>query len=80
VIAPRDFRAQKVAEEFDIPIKDAQRRILKTESDRRAFIRKYFHADIEDPNLYDLVVNTGTLKLSEAIDTVCHILKRRVDT
>ena len=77
VIAPKDFRAQKVAEEFDIPIKDAQRRILKTESDRRAFIRKYFHADIEDPNLYDLVVNTGTLKLPEAIDGVCHILKHR---
>lgn len=77
VIAPQDFRAQKVAEEFDIAIKDAKRRILKTESDRRAFIRKYFHADIEDPKLYDLVINTGTLSIKEAIDGVCHILNRR---
>jgi cytidylate kinase len=78
VIAPRKFRAQKVAEEFDISVKDAQRRILKTESDRRAFIRKYYHADIEDPSLYDLVINTGTLSLAEAIDVVCHLLKRRL--
>ena len=77
VIAPREFRAQKVAEEFDLPLKDAEHRILKTESDRRAFIRKYFHADIEDPKLYDLVINTGTLSLTEAIDCVCHILRRR---
>jgi cytidylate kinase len=77
VIAPQDFRAQKVAEEFDITIKDAKRRILKTESDRRAFIRKYFHADIEDPKLYDLVINTGNLSIEEAIDGVCHILNRR---
>lgn len=75
VIAPRDFRAQKVAEEFDIPVKDAERRILKTESDRRAFIRKYFHADIEDPKNYDMVINTGKLSLEEAIDGVCHILR-----
>jgi len=74
IIAPQAFRAGKVAEEFDLPLKDAERRILKTESDRRAFIRKYFHTDIEDPNHYDLVVNTGTLSVEEAIEGVCHIL------
>ena len=77
IIAPRAFRAEKVAQEYDMPIKEAQRRILKTESDRRAFIRKYFHADIEDPNNYDMVINTGTLRLEEAIDGVCHILKHK---
>lgn len=77
VIAPREFRAKKVAQAFDIPIKEAQRRILKTESDRRAFIRKYFHQDIEDAAGYDLVINTGTLSLEDAIDTVCHLLKQK---
>ncbi len=77
VIAPRDFRAQKVAEAFDMPLKDAKRRILKTESDRRAFIRKYFHKEIEDPINYDLVINTGTIHLDEAIEGVCHIINRK---
>jgi len=76
VIAPRPFRAQKVAEAFDLPLKDAERRILKTESDRRAFIRKYFHSDIEDPTHYDLVINTGNIRLNEAIECVCHIINR----
>lgn len=77
VIAPREFRAQKVAEAFDMTLKDATRRILKTESDRRAFIRKYFHKDIEDPTYYDLTINTGNIQLDEAIESVCHIINRK---
>ncbi len=79
VIAPRTFRAQKVAEAFDLPLKDAERRILKTESDRRAFIQKYFHKDIEDPIHYDMVVNTGHTQLDDAIETVCHLISRKQD-
>ncbi len=75
VIAPTAFRARKVAEEFDIPLKDAERRILNTESDRRAFIRKYFHKEISDPNSYDLVINTDKVRLDEAVQGVCHIIK-----
>ena len=76
VIAPRAFRARKVAEAYDLPLKDAERRILKTESDRRAFIRKYFHKDIEDPTGYDMVINTGNIRLDEATESVCHIINR----
>lgn len=75
VIAPSAFRARKVAEEFDLPLKEAERRILNTESNRRAFIRKYFHKDIADPIHYDLVINTAAIRLEEAIQSVCHILK-----
>lgn len=75
VIAPSSFRAQKVAEEFDMPLKEAERRILNTESDRRAFIRKYFHKDIADPIHYDLVINTGQIRLEEAVEGASHILK-----
>ena len=75
VIAPSAFRARKVAEEFDLPLKEAEHRILNTESNRRAFIRKYFHKDIADPIHYDLVINTADIRLEEAIQSVCHILK-----
>jgi cytidylate kinase len=77
VTAPRDFRAQKVAQEFDIPLQDAQRRILKTESNRKAFIRKYFHSDIGDPDNYDMVINTGNISLREAIEMVASLLRSK---
>jgi cytidylate kinase len=75
VSAPRDFRAQKVAQEFDLPLQEAHNRILKTESDRKAFIRKYFHSDISNADNYDMVINTGSISLREAIETVAGLLR-----
>jgi cytidylate kinase len=75
VIAPSSFRAKKVAAEFDLQVKEAERRILNTESNRRAFIRKYFHKEIFDPIHYDLVLNTATISLEEAVEAVCRIVQ-----
>lgn len=74
VIASRKFRAQKVAEEFNISPAEAERRIIRTESDRRAFIRKYFNEDIADPLNYDLIINTESISLDKSVAAVCTIL------
>ena len=47
---------------------------MRTESDRRAFIRKYFNADIEDATNYDLVINTATLNVDDAVNVVSSAL------
>jgi cytidylate kinase len=70
VIAHRDIRIANVAAEFGLSTEEATRRILRTESTRKAFIRKYFNADIEEPVSYDLIVNTGTLKMDAAVEGV----------
>jgi cytidylate kinase len=70
VIAPMPDRIRNVAEYFKVPEKEAKLRIIQTESDRRAFIRKYFHADISDPHHYDMIVNTGTFPLDAAADII----------
>ena len=71
IVAPQELRVQNVARDLDIPVDEAKRRVIRTNSDRRAFIRKYFNADISDPINYDLVINTETLSVDAAIDTVC---------
>ena len=76
IIAPQPIRIQNVSREFGVSEDEARARILQTESDRRAFIRKYFHADIDDPLNYDLVVNTDTLGIDEAVDAVCGVIDR----
>lgn len=78
VIAPRSFRTEKVAEEYGVSIDEAKNRVIKTEFERRAFVQKYFHADIAASENYDLVINTSTLTLEEAIQGVCAILRLRM--
>ena len=76
VIAPQSVRVQNVARDYNIPIAEAKKRTLRTESNRRSFVRKYFYADIADPVNYDLVINTGALSIGVAADTVNSALKR----
>ena len=70
VISPLELRVDNLVQRYGVTATDAKRRIVRTENERRAFIRKYFNADIANPTHYDLVINTGTLQLDHAVETV----------
>ena len=71
IIAPVEMRVNCVAENYGVSKKEAKRRVLRTESNRRAFVRKYFHSDIADPSNYDMILNTGTLSIESAAAAIC---------
>ena len=70
IVAPLNVRVENVSSNFGVSAENAKRRIIRTESERRAFIRKYFNADITDPINYDLVLNTGTLSIEAAANVI----------
>lgn len=70
IVAPLEIRVQNVARDFGVSLEEAKHRVLKAESDRRAYVRKYFRADIGSPGNYDLVINTGTLGLESAVGAI----------
>ena len=76
IIAPLELRVNRVAETYSVPKKEAKRHVLRAESDRRAFVRKYFHSDIGDPANYDMILNTGTLSIESAAAAICSALGR----
>jgi cytidylate kinase len=74
IIAPQDQRISRVAETYGLSQEEAKTRVLRTESDRRAFVRKYFHSDIRDPLNYDMILNSGTLSIESCADAICNVL------
>lgn len=66
LIAPLDVRVKNVMKKFGASRQEAQKRVALVEADRRAYIRRYFNADIADPINYDLVINTAFIS-DEAI-------------
>ena len=70
VIAPLETRLKNVSQAYDVSVEDAKPRILKTESDRKAFVKKYFNDDITNPLNYDLIINTGILSIDDAANAV----------
>ena len=77
IIAPMDARVRNVSQELGITDEEARRRVIKTESNRRAFIRKYFNADIVDTFNYDLVINIENLSIENAINAINGALNQK---
>jgi cytidylate kinase len=82
-IAPMEFKIQNVIKDFGSSKEDAEKYIIKTDSDRRAYLRKYFNADVTDPSHYDMVINTGKAGIESAVEAVkaaFNIWKRKFES
>jgi len=74
VIAPFEVRVANVARNHQVSEAEARNRITKTDSQRRAFIRKYFNTSIADPLNYDMVINTGSVSIDGAVEAIVALL------
>lgn len=77
IIAPLEMRLQNVVKELSISLEEAKQLSIKTDSDRKAFIRKYFNAEIEDPQYYDLVINMESISVDAAVASIKATLSLR---
>ena len=77
IVAPFNIRAEIVAKKFGVPVHEAERRITRTDSSRKSFVRKYFNADIAAPLNYDLIINTAVVDLDEAAAMACAAVRYR---
>ncbi|MBM4271567.1 MAG: cytidylate kinase-like family protein [Deltaproteobacteria bacterium] len=69
-VAPMEIKIQNVMRDFGSTRQEAEKYIIKTDSDRRAYLRKYFNADVTNPSDYDMVINTGKLGIDSTVDVV----------
>lgn len=77
VVAPLESRIRTVIEEEGLPEREAKRRIVEVEAERRAFLLKQFHAEFADPTGFDVVVNTAALGVEGAAAVVQNALALR---
>lgn len=70
VVGPLEVRVRRLMERDSLSDREARRRIQEVESDRRAFLMKYFHAEFPEPETFDLVVNPFVLGLDGCVRVV----------
>jgi cytidylate kinase len=70
IVAPLQTRVSNVMKAFSVSENEAKRHIARKEADRKAFIRKYFNADMMDPMNYDLVINTENFDINSVTKIV----------
>jgi hypothetical protein len=76
LIAPEKYRITRIAQQRNISAADARRWMVETDRGRRGFVEQFFHHAIDDPHLYDLVLNTERLKAAGAAGQILAALGR----
>lgn len=75
VIAPSELRAQRVAEAQRVSMEAARSQVETSDASRRNYLRRYYHVRWDDPELYDLVLNTARLEPGQAACMVCQAVE-----
>lgn len=78
VSAPEELRAERIAKRDDITSAEALPKIEKNDKAREVFVRRFYGAKWADDGSYDLVVDTGELSDSDAIDRIVQEQARHI--
>jgi hypothetical protein len=61
IIASEKYRTEQIMQRQQLGQSDAKRLVRQIDQGRRDFVRRFFHHDLADPHLYDLVLNVECL-------------------
>ncbi|MGC8787505.1 MAG: AAA family ATPase [Anaerolineae bacterium] len=78
VIAPLPRRVEKLMRTENITQREATQRILASDQARAEYLRRYYGVNWLDPQLYDLVINTGRISIQTAVQLVVMAQVQRV--
>jgi cytidylate kinase len=61
IVASEKFRVEQTMRDREMTRDGARHFVQERDEGRREFVRRYFHHDLADPHLYDLIVNRDQL-------------------
>jgi len=75
ITASFSWRVNKIAETKGLPIKEAKKVVSIVDSNRYAFVERYFHRSANDLTAYDLVLNVENLSPQIAAKMIINCLE-----
>jgi cytidylate kinase len=73
LVAPLATRIRHSAEYYHLSEAEAAKFVREQDQARRRYVRRYFNAEIDDPTLYDVTLNTGRLGFARAVETIAQL-------
>ena len=75
LIANLKDRIKRIQSIFDITREEAEKYIIKKDSDRAKYIKTYFNREITNPQLYHLIVNTSSISYKQTGELITQLIK-----
>ena len=76
LIAPMELRTRIIVEREHLGWKDAEKYVTDMEKARVIFFRKFFKVHPDDPKLFHMVLNMGTIGVAAAADVVANAAEK----
>jgi hypothetical protein len=70
LIASPQYRVEQIRQQQNLSLADARRWMNHIDQGRREFVRRFFHHNVDDPHLYDLVLNVEHLGVEGAAEEI----------
>jgi cytidylate kinase len=77
LVAPEDVRLAHLQTHFQLGAKEAAAYLREHDEGRRRYVKTNFDRDIDDPLLYDAVLNTGRLGFDATVDLLASLATDR---
>ena len=79
-LAPEETRIERLAVREGIDAEEAARQVHDNDKARAAFYRKFWKVDVNDPNLYDVTLETSRLSYEVGAEVVAAAARAKAQT
>ncbi len=77
LVAPLAARVRHTVEYYHVSEAEATRFVREKDQARRRYVRRYFNAEIDDPTLYDVTLNTGRFGFAPVAEVIAQLALHR---
>ena len=78
LVAPLEMRVARISRRQNISLQAARAQVSASDRYRRRFLKRFYNHNLDDPDQYDLVINTARLTLQDAVDLICQTVQHRI--
>ncbi len=77
VVAPTRLRIERIARRHGISLQAAEAQVEVSDRTRHNYLKRFYHVRADDPELYDLIINTERMTPEAAASLICDALAKR---
>ena len=76
LVAPLATRVRHAAASYHVSEAEGAKLVRERDQARRRYVRRYLNAEIDDPTLYDVTLNTGRFGFARAAEVIAQLALR----
>ena len=80
ITASPETRVGRLSERWKVTPSEARRRMIELDAERKDFVRRHFHRDVDDERFYDFVYNTDRVEPDHVIASILAAVSLPVHT